>query len=406
MWRVRALSTTMTLGHQRPSQPFLQLNPVALAHSQKLEGVIREAIEQAGGQIPFTQFMNLALYAPGLGYYMAGLHKLGATGDFITAPELSSLFTRCLARQCQQVLELLGSGDILEVGAGSGRMAADLLDTLNRCNSLPTRYLILELSADLRQRQQEKLQQQVPHLLAKVCWLDKLPDRVQGLVLANEVCDAMPVHCFQLANGHMRERYVSYREDAFVWQNGPVSEPRLQTCLAEIHKLLTQVDRYESEVNLAMESWVTEIALRLQQGALLIIDYGFPRREYYHPERTGGTLMCHHRHCAHPNPLILPGLQDITAHVDFTALAEAGHARGLRVAGYCSQADFLLACGLTELATAELTRGGDSALKTSNQIKRLLLPSEMGELFKVLALTQGIESPLLGFNLRDRRARL
>lgn len=396
----------MTSERQAPSHSLPQPDPIALAHSQKLQGVIREAIEQAGGQISFAQFMNLALYAPGLGYYMAGLHKLGATGDFITAPELSSLFTRCLARQCQQVLELLGSGDILEVGAGSGRMAVDLLETLERCNSLPERYLILELSADLRQRQQERLQQQVPHLLPKVRWLNRLPDRVQGLVLANEVCDAMPVHCFQLADGRIWERYVGYRGEAFVWQNGPISEPHLQTRLTEIHKRLNQVDRYESEVNLAMESWVTEIASRLQKGALLIIDYGFPRHEYYHPERTGGTLMCHYRHRAHPDPLILPGLQDITAHIDFTALAEAGHDGGLKVAGYCSQADFLLACGLTELAVAEFTTDDQHTLKTSNQIKRLILPSEMGELFKILALTQGIEKSLLGFRLRDRRARL
>lgn len=383
-------------------------DPAALAHSQKLQNVIKKAIEQADGQISFARFMELALYTPSLGYYMAGLHKLGASGDFITAPELSSLFARCLARQCQQILELLGSGEILEFGAGSGRMAADLLDELDRQGSLPQRYFILELSADLRQRQQEMLHRQVPHLVSIVSWLDALPDNIQGVILANEVCDAMPVHCFQLESGQSWERYVglSYEEKAFVWKKGPFSQPVLKARVAEIQKLLSPVEHYESEINLTMEYWITEIARRLQKGMLLIIDYGFPRHEYYHPDRVGGTLMCHYQHRAHPNPLILPGLQDITAHVDFTALAEAGYSGGLKVAGYCSQADFLLACGLDKLVTAEIEAEGRRALAIGQQIKRLTLPSEMGELFKALALTRGIDQPLLGFGLRDRRARL
>jgi SAM-dependent MidA family methyltransferase len=381
-------------------------DPAALAHGQKLQSLIQEAIEQAGGQIPFARFMELALYTPGLGYYMAGLHKLGASGDFITAPELSPLFARCLSRSCQQILKLLGSGDILEFGAGSGRMAAALLDELDRVDSLPTRYLILELSADLRQRQQETLHQQVPHLASIVSWLDALPDNIQGLILANEVCDAMPVHCFQLESEHSWERYVGYERDAFVWKKGPFSQPSLKEHITSIRMLLNPVDCYQSEINLAMVCWITEIAHRLQKGMLLIIDYGFPRHEYYHWDRAGGTLMCHYQHRAHSDPLILPGLQDITAHVDFTALAEAGHSNGLKVAGYCSQADFLLACGLDKLAAAEIKVSGCHALEIGNQIKRLILPSEMGELFKVLALTREIDQPLLGFDLRDRRARL
>lgn len=396
----------MSPRHHVRSVSLPRPEPAALAHSQKLQGVIREAIEQGGGQIPFARFMELALYTPGLGYYMAGLHKLGAGGDFITAPELSPLFARCLARQCRQILELLGSGDILEFGAGSGRMAADLLKELERTGHLPERYLIVELSADLRQQQQQTLRQQVPHLASKISWLDRLPDSIHGLILANEVCDAMPVHCFQLEGGHSWERYVGYQGNTLVWKKGPLSNPRLKERIAEIRLQLKQINRYDSEINLAMESWVAEIARRLQKGMLLIIDYGFPRSEYYHPDRVTGTLMCHYRHRAHPDPLILPGLQDITAHVDFTALAEAGHHGGLRVAGYCSQADFLLACGLDKLAAAEIAAGGRHALEASSQIKRLTLPSEMGELFKILALTQGIDQPLLGFALRDRRARL
>src|SRR5699024_9285612 len=210
---------------------------------------------------------------------------------------------------------LLGSGEILEFGAGSGRMAADLLDELDRQGSLPQRYFILELSADLRQRQQEMLHRQVPHLVSIVSWLDALPDNIQGVILANEVCDAMPVHCFQLESGQGWERYVglSYEEKAFVWKKGPFSQPALKARVAEIQKLLSPVEHYESEINLTMEYWITEIARRLQKGMLLIIDYGFPRHEYYHPDRVEGTLMCHYQHRAHPNPLILPGLQDITA---------------------------------------------------------------------------------------------
>jgi SAM-dependent MidA family methyltransferase len=381
-------------------------DPEALTHSQKLQRVIREEIDQAGGQIPFARFMELALYAPGLGYYMAGQHKLGAAGDFITAPELSPLFARCLSRQCQQILELLGSGDILEFGAGSGQMAADLLEELNRRDSLPAHYFILELSAELRQRQQTTLRHQVPHLISKISWLERLPERIQGVVLANEVCDAMPVHCFQLEASHSGERYVSCEGDTFVWRKGPFTHFRLEERIAQIRGLLDKVEYYDSEINLAMESWITEIASRLQAGAVLVIDYGFPRQEYYHPERATGTLLCHYRHRAHGDPFLWPGLQDITAHIDFTALAEAGDTAGLKVAGYCAQADFLLACGLDQLAAVELAAEEQAALHARNQIKRLLLPHEMGELFKVLALSRGIEKPLLGFKLRDRRARL
>ncbi|KFI24064.1 class I SAM-dependent methyltransferase [Nitrosococcus oceani] len=385
---------------------FPHPEPTALAHSQKLENVIQTTIEQAGGQIPFARFMELALYTPGLGYYMAGLHKLGTFGDFITAPELSPLFACCIARQCQQIFELLGTGDILEFGAGSGRLAADLLSELNLSGNLPERYFILELSADLRHRQQETLYQRVPLLASRVSWLDRLPDRIDGFILANEVCDAMPAHCFQLENGYDWERYVGYEKGRFVWKKGPLSHPLLKERIAKIRLLLKHVNSYESEINLAMEGWTTEIAHRLRKGMLLIIDYGFPRHEYYHPERMMGTLMCHYRHQAHPNPLIMAGLQDITTHVDFTALAEAGHSSELRVAGYCTQADFLLACGLDKLAATEIAAGEKQALETSQQIKRLVLPSEMGELFKALALTREINQPLLGFNLRDRRARL
>lgn len=239
-----------------------------------------------------------------------------------------------------------------------------------------------------------------------ISWLDQLPDNIQGVVIANEVCDAMPVHCIQLESEHNWERYVSYEKGKFIWRKGPLSQPILSNRIAEIRKLINPVTHYESEINLAMECWIAEIALRLQKGMLLIIDYGFPQHEYYHWERAQGTLMCHYRHRAHSNPLILPGLQDITAHVNFTALAEAGYTNGLKIAGYCSQADFLLSCGLDKFAESEIKCVSDYTLEINNQIKRLILPSEMGELFKALALTREIEQPILGFSLRDRRSSL
>jgi SAM-dependent MidA family methyltransferase len=378
--------------------------PEAKAHSARLCETIDEAISDAGGCLPFDRYMALALYAPGLGYYSAGSRKLGEAGDFVTAPEISPLFSRTLAQQVAEVLRQVG-GSVLEFGAGSGVMAADVLLELEVLGALPERYFIIEVSADLRERQRETLQVRAPGLLDRVRWLDGLPEPgFRGAILANEVLDAMPVARFRITGEDPVELCVRRSEQGFEWGSAAPG-PRLA---GELQRLAPVLDGlpvgYESELNVAADDWVHALGGFLEAGAALIIDYGFPRREYYHPQRVGGTLMCHYRHRAHPNPLILPGLQDITAHVDFTAVAEAALEAGLSVSGFTNQANFLLANGLAELAgySEDMRRQVELAV----QIKKLTLPTEMGELFKVMALTRALSAPLRGFTLRDDRARL
>ncbi len=388
-----------------------QPHPDAVAHSQHLINTITQAIFDAGGAISFAEFMAQALYAPGLGYYSAGVRKLGAKGDFITAPEISPLFSHCVARQCQQVLAALNEGIILEFGAGSGIMAAEILKELERLDSLPLQYLILEVSADLQQRQRETLQAQVPQLLNRVQWLKSLPShKLSGVILANEVLDAMPVQRFRLDEQQMSEFYVGLAnsnnnptETPFVWQALPTRDKSLQAAVEALRSTLPI--GYVSEINLALPAWIQSVADILATGLVLLIDYGFPSGEYYHPQRDQGTLMCHYQHYAHDNPLILIGLQDITAHVNFTAVAEAALVAGLHVSGYTTQANFLLNSGLPELLSAFDPDDTKNYLQQTQQAKTLILPSEMGELFKVMALTRHLDIPLLGF-ARDERARL
>ncbi len=377
----------------------------ALAHSARLAALIREAIAAAGGRLGFDRFMELALYAPGLGYYSAGSRKFGEAGDFITAPELSPLFSRCLARQCAEVLAGIQGGAILEFGAGSGVMAADILAELAALNRLPTHYFILEVSAELRARQQQTIREKVPQLAERVAWLDALPDAgFHGVVLANEVLDAMPVHRFRIRDGASRELYVVADGEGFALEPGEPG-PEVAAALAQLRQQLPLAEGYESELNLRAGDWVRSIGGFLAQGVALFIDYGFPRSEFYHPQRSGGTLMCHYRHRAHDDALVLPGLQDITAHVDFTAVAEAALAAGLSVRGYTSQANFLIANGLTALL-AEAQGDVRQQLTLAAQVKRLTMPGEMGELFKVMALSRGWDGPLQGFTQRDERGRL
>ena len=382
------------------NSPLPPPHPDAIAHSQRLIDLIRQNINQAGGRIPFVEFMNQALYAPNLGYYSSNLRKFGAEGDFITAPEISPLFSQCLAKQCEQVLASFDEGVILEFGAGSGIMAAEILKALESLNQLPKQYLILELSADLQQRQRETLQVQVPHLLARVQWLKSLPiEPLQGVILANEVLDAMPVHRFRFDEQGVSEYYVSLGDDdntPFVWETINSSNELL---LRTVEALQLEV-AYVSEINLALPAWIQSLSDILAAGLVLLIDYGFPSREYYHPQRNQGTLMCHYQHYAHDNPLILVGLQDITAHVNFTAVAEAADAAGLHVSGYTNQGNFLLSCGLTEL----LSGFDDSKnyLQQTQAVKKLIMPYEMGELFKVMALSRNLDMPLLGFTKDER----
>ena len=377
------------------------------AHSDRLAGLIRQAIAASGGAIPFSRFMELCLYAPGLGYYSAGLSKFGAGGDFITAPELSSLFGRCLARSCAAVLAATG-GDILEFGAGSGRLALDLLGELETLGRLPERYCILERSAELRARQQELLSVEVPQLCERISWLDVLPETgFRGVMLGNEVLDAMAVERFRWSGQGAQLFYVTDTAVGFAWQLRPGADPDLASTIAGIADECDLGEGYESELNAGLSPWLRGVAERLERGLLLLIDYGYPRREYYHAQRTGGTLLCHYRQRAHADPLRWPGLQDITAHVDFTAVAGAAAAVGLDVCGYTTQAHFLIDCGLDRLLQEAMNRNDElSYLRLVQQAKTLILPGEMGERFQCIGLARELDIGVPGFRGQDLRRRL
>ncbi len=378
--------------------PLPAPSPEAQRHSERLAALIGEEIAAAGGWLPFARFMDLALYAPGLGYYAAGAHKLGAEGDFVTAPELSVLFGRALARQTAQVLEATG-GDILEIGAGTGKLARDLLLELETLGRPPRRYAILEASPDLQQRQHDFLAREVPHWVDRVEWLAGLPDTFTGLILGNELLDALPAHVVAWQDGKIFERGVAVENGKFAWRERPAENP----ALLDAARKIDAADGYVSEIGLAAPDLARALGERLERGALLFLDYGFGRAEYYHPQRRQGTLMCHYRHHAHGDPFYLPGLQDITVHVDFSAIAEAGMAAGLDLLGYTSQAHFLLNCGLTDLLAEVSPLDAAAYLPLANQAQRLLSPAEMGELFKAIALGRGIAPPLSGFARGDKR---
>ncbi len=374
-----------------------QPDSAASAQSARLGALIREQIRAAGGWIPFSRYMELALYAPGLGYYAGGSVKFGEAGDFVTAPEISPLFARTLAAQAAQILELAGAG-ILEAGAGSGALAAELLLELERRGSLPERYAILELSGELAARQRATLVAQAPQLLGRVDWLQRLPERWNGLVLGNEVLDAMPAELVEWRDDGIFERGVAIAAgDRLGW----AARPARAAVLAAAREIVVAAP-YAGEINLAARAWLAEWGRRLGRGALLLIDYGFPRREFYHPQRSAGTLMCHYRHHAHGDPFFWPGLADITAHVDFTAIAEAGFGAGLEVLGYATQANFLVNCGILELLGRADAADARSFLPEARAVDKLTHPGEMGELFKVIALGRGISGPLLGFVRGDR----
>lgn len=371
--------------------------------SQRLTSLIREHIQASGGWISFERFMELALYTPGLGYYSAGGVKIGAGGDFVTAPEVSDLFSRCLARQCAEVLALQG-GEILELGAGTGRMAERILTELARLGPLPERYAILEVSADLAARQRERCRNLPEELRERVVWLQRLPERVRGLILANEVLDALPTRRFVLASGGLRERGIAIEGSDLI-----EAEAQPDALLAEAwSRIAAQLSPlpagYTSELCLRVDPWIATFAERLEQGLMLLIDYGLPRSQLYHPQRIQGTLRCHFRQQAHDDPCINIGLQDITAWVDFTRVAEAATAAGLEVPGFTTQAAFLLATGI-EQAVADCGDAVERA-RLAGEARRLLLPGEMGEAFKLMALAKGYEAPLSGFALLDLRRSL
>ena len=368
----------------------------AAQHSARLVEFIRQDIAAQGGWIPFTRYMELALYAPRLGYYTAGAHKFGAAGDFITAPELSPLFGRTVARQVAEIMAH-SAPHILELGAGSGKLAADMLAELEQLGSLPDSYAILEISADLRARQQILLRERLPHLLDRVHWLDALPEKFSGAIIANEVLDALPVHLVRWRDSAITERGVALAEHGFIWQERAITD----TALLQAAQLISVPEDYVSEICLAARGLINSLAQRLDHGAMLFIDYGFGAREFYHPQRSSGTLMCHYRHHAHDDPLFLPGLQDITAHVNFTDIAERGIDAGLELVGYTNQAFFLINCGITELLKNTPPENLRDYLPLSAQLQKLTSPAEMGELFKVIALGKGIKEALQGFSSGD-----
>ena len=376
-----------------------------LALSAELASLIHQDIAAAGGSIPFSRFMEHCLYAPGLGYYSAGRRKFGAGGDFVTAPEISPLFGRCLARSCGAVLQSLGGGDILEFGAGSGQLAVDLLGELASMDCLPDRYLVLERSAELKTRQQETIGRYLPQLLDRVSWLDALPSAgFRGVMLANEVLDAMSVERFQWDGAAAALFHVRSEGEGFAWQ---LQTGESSDVTAGIEDSISHLDAgYVSEFNTFLQPWLQTVAECLDQGLILLIDYGYPQHELFHPQRSSGTLMCHYRQHAHADPLLWPGLQDITAHVNFTAVAEAAVAADLEVAGYTSQAYFLLDCGLEEFLLQSGPTGTMVYMQAAQQVKTLILPGEMGERFKCIGLTRGIDIPVPGFRLQDQRERL
>ncbi len=371
----------------------------SLAHSRRLAAHIRGEIRAAGGWIPFWRYMELALYAPGLGYYVAGARKLGPGGDFVTAPELSPLFGHALARQVAQILERTG-GEILELGAGSGKLAADLLEGLASLERLPARYRILEVSPELRERQRSLLAKRLTGLLPRVEWLATLPASVSGVVLGNEVLDAVPVHLVAWREQGVFERGVALDGERFVWVERPPGAD-----LEAVAEAMAIAPPYVSEIGLTARALTFTLARRLERGVMLFIDYGFGRAEFYHPQRGAGTLMCHYRHRSHDDPFLFPGLQDITAHVDFTSIAHAGQRAGLDLLGYATQAQFLLNCGITQLLAATPAEHA-AYLPASAAVQKLVSPAEMGELFKAIALGRGIDSPLIGFATGDRSGRL
>ena len=383
------------------SPPLPQPDADARAHCDRVVSRIVTEIEAAGGWISFARYMELALYAPGLGYYAGGAAKLGAAGDFVTAPELSPLFGRALAAFADEVLARV-EGEIFELGAGSGRLALDMLRELERLGRLPSRYAILETSPDLRARQRALLHAQAPHLLARVEWLEALPASFSGLVLGNEVLDALPAHLVRWRHGEVWERGVSWGETGFAWEDRPLADGELRRAALAI---APAGEDYQSEINLAAPALVASLGERLTRGVLLFVDYGFPRAEYYHPQRHMGTLRAHYRQHALDDPFFMPGLADLTAHVDFSAVARAADEAGLDLLGYASQGNFLLELGLLD-AMRELTPGSVDMLRAAAAVGKLVQPHEMGELFKVIALGRGVAKALPGFRRGDRRGAL
>jgi SAM-dependent MidA family methyltransferase len=388
---------------------FPEPSNTAQAHSFKLQQQIKTAIAQQG-KTSFHDYMQRALYTPGLGYYSAGAHKFGESGDFITAPEISPLFGMTIAQSLKPYLEAMPQSNWLELGAGTGKLAESVLNYLAKEKNLPSNYFILEVSADLKQRQHDYLQAQLTHeIFKRIIWLDRLPESFTGIIIANEVLDALPVHRFKITEDGAKEIYVSYQNNFHEILDTPSSVYLAQRLNAlTLPKTQGGMDLalgYESEINLQQEALLKALNKSLTQGIMLFIDYGFPAREFYHPDRDTGTLMCHYQHHAHPDPYFWPGLQDITAHIDFTALAKCGIEEGLILETFTTQASLLMHGGIVVLAQNFLAQE-KNLLLTTNAIRKLISPEEMGELFKVILFSKNLHIALPQLESADQRHRL
>ena len=385
-------------GMTRPDPSLPLPDADAQAHSARVVAHVREEIVRSNGFIPLVRYIELVLYAPSLGYYVAGARKFGPAGDFVTAPDLTNLYGAAVARQLAQILSFEAESEIIELGAGRGTLATSILGAWAKQSAPPSRYRILEVSPELRETQRTTLA--AVHGTTEVEWLDRLPATIRGVVVLNEVLDAVPPHVVSRRGGAWYERGVTWRDGGLAVDERPLTDARVQA-LAEA-RFPPDVD-YASEINPAAEALVATIMQRIVSGGLLVVDYGFPRHEYYHPDRHEGTLVGHYRHRVHADPLLWPGLSDLTAHVDFTAVANAGKRVGGRVAGFATQASFLIGCGILDLLAA--TGAPDSAeyLRSAAAVQRLLSPSEMGELFKSLLLTRGVDCRLLALTDMSQR---
>ena len=386
------------------AQRELVLNDVQARHCARMHDHLAAQIGAAGGWLSFERYMELALYAPGLGYYSAGAHKFGAGGDFTTAPEVSGLFGACIARQCAEVLGALGGGSILEIGAGSGQLAADVLSRLETLGQLPARYSILDVSADLRERQQRHLQRHLPHLLERVHWLEQPPAQpFDGVILANEVLDALPVARFRWYRDRVEELGVVIDAERLALSARPASALLAQDCGRLAQAAGGWDDGYVSEYCPRLTAWTRSVTAALRNGAVLWFDYGLPRAQYYLPERHEGTLLCHFRHQANSDPLLFPGLQDITAWVDYTHLAEASREAAFIVSGFTTQSHLLAGLGIDREMHAIAAGDANAFARLANQARQLMLPGEMGERFKAMAWQRGLNLPLSGFAMQDLR---
>lgn len=387
----------MTTNYDLPYPSDNELNR-SLALSEVLKNKIKVT-----HSISFDQYMREALYHPTLGYYEADTFTLGKAGDFTTAPQISPLFAQCFAKQCTQIFAMCGSDIILELGAGTGQFASDILAALHELQTLPKHYYIYEISKNLRLKQQQFLQETCPMWMDRITWLDALPSYLSGVVIANEVLDALPFQCFSLVNGEIKERRVTWENESFTWQLSPATSSLLEkvTYLRDEYGLAND---YASEINFEYQPLLQSLSAMLTNGVVLLSDYGYGGHEYYRRERNRGTLTCFYKHRSHDNPFIFPGLQDITAHVDFTNVIESATASGFTLAGFTTQAGFLLSTGLTELTEkAEKNLSSRETFSLHQGIKYLTLPDQMGERVKVMALAKNLDDCLLGFSLQDRR---